>query len=337
MGLSLMLGSDQYINFKSVSILISMLQPAISFTFGSSKQNNLKIFTGSKVSVFNDNELLCEGFINLINKTTDTEIDNINFAGRSLIADIIDCTVPENPANWEQATPKIIINDLLKPFGITADFPEKINDKIDFSTKPGDKVFTVIQELLSRFNFISFEKTPGVLTVTKAVSSGTIGSLKFGNTNDILKLVEYQQDDTNRFSVYNVVGDAGVIFQTETKGQAKDETIKRFRPLTIQLEGDVTNEQCQQRAEYERTIADANSLSFSYLVPSWTGPDNKTWQPNTLINIIDDDHNLNGEYLLVSVTLKQNLKNKTALLKFAPPKSFTAAPPVEPTKDFLLF
>lgn len=334
MGLSLKLGSDQYINFKQVNILISMLQPAITFSFGSSKQTNLKIFTGEKVSVFNDDELICQGFINQINKKTDTEIDSVNYSGRSVIADVIDCTVPKDPANWVEATPKIIINDLLKPFDITAEFVEEITDKIDFSTKQGDKIFTVIEELLSRYNFISFEKTPGILTITKAVTNGVIGALKFGDTTNILKLLDYQEDDSGRFSEYNVVGDSGVVLQTETKGQAKDETIKRHRPSTIQLEGDVTNEQCQQRAEYERTIAAANSLSFSYLVPGWIAPNNKTWEPNNLLNIIDDEHNLNGEYLLVSVTLKQNLKNKTAVLKFAPPKSFTAAPPVEPTKDF---
>ena len=313
-----------------------MLQPAISFSFGASKQKNLKIFTGSKVSVFNDDELLCDGFINQITKSTDTDVDKVNYIGRSIIADVIDCTVAADVTNWLDASPKVIINDLLKPFNITADFTEEITDTIDFSTKPGDKVFSVIEELLSRYNFISFEKSPSVLTITKAVKSGNIGTLKFGNTTDILKLVNYQEDDSNRFSEYNVVGDTGVVIQTESGGKAVDETIKRHRPFTIQLDGEVTNKQCQERAEYERTIAAANSLSFSYLVPRWTAPNNKTWQPNTLINIIDDEHNLNGEYLLVSVTLKQNLKNKTAELTFAPPKSFTDKPPEEPTQEFFI-
>jgi len=236
--------------------------------------------------------------------------------------------VPLQPGLFQNVSAKEIIIQLLKPYAITPNFIIQPKGITELRTNPGDTVWSSIDKLLKKENLLAFELEPAILDITRAPESGSSASLEFG-TQDILSLDSYNLNISNRFSSYTVIGEGILGGSFQAKGIAEDPFITN-RSLVIQLSGNVDNARCEQVAIYEATVRAARSLSFSYRVPSWFNNQGKLWTPNQRISIEDNENNIQGEHLLTSVTLNETHENEWAVLKFAPPESYTLKPPPPP-------
>lgn len=327
--------NNSYTDWQSASLTRSIEHPAARFSFSAPHpQQNVNVKVQDTVEVEVDGTTETQGKIFSITGTGDSENATRSFNGRSTLADAIDSSVPLQPGLWENISSKQIIEQLLKPYPIKSEFLTLPEGTTGLRTNPGDTVFSSINKLLERENLLSFELKPGILTIDRAPESGSIDTLRFG-TQDVVALAEFNLDISNRFHKIIVVGEGIFGSDMMASGQAIDETIDNNRTLVIQLSGNADNARCQQVADYEIAVRAARSFGFSYRVPTWYTSQQKLWLPNNRVNIEDDDNNINGEHLLVTVTLNETDEDEWAILKFAPPESYTLKPPQPPVEDSL--
>ena len=326
-------GKD-YSDWTTASLTRSIEQPAASFSFSApNPQKQVEVKAQDEIEISIDNNVETKGKIFKITGSGDGQDSVRGFAGRSTIADAIDSSAPLQPGLWENVSAKNIIEQLLKPYQITAEFLVETQGETQLRSNPGDAVWALIDKLLKKENLFAYELKPGILTVTRAPESGSVASLEFG-TQDIRVISGYSLDITNRYSSYTVIGE-GILGQPPVAtGIAYDPNIKN-RPLIIQLTGNVDSARCQQVADYEAAVRAARSLSFSYIVPNWYSNQGELWKPNQRVNIIDNENDINGEHLMTATTLTEDGEDEWAVLKFAPPESYTLKPPQPPASDNL--
>lgn len=323
-----------YQGWKSASLTRSIEQPAANFSFTAPHpQKDVKIRVQDEIEILINDIKQTQGTIFKITGTGDGDSASRTYSGRSLIADTIDSSAPLEPGLWQNVSAKVIINQLLKPFKITAEFLIEPKGETELRINPGDTVWQSIDKLLKKENLLAFEFKPGILTIDRAPETGSIATLEFGS-QDIVSLQDYNLDMTNRFSSYTVIGEGLLGLPAAALGIATDSNIKN-RPLIIQLSGNVDDARCQEAANYEMNVRAARSLNFSYMVPSWFTKNGDLWTPNNRVNIIDEENEIEGEHLLTSVTLNESEANEWAVLKFAPPESYTLKPPSAPASNEL--
>jgi len=88
-----------------------------------------------------------------------------------------------------------------------------------------------------------------------------------------------------------------------TRGVSQDKNIKRYRPLTIIADDDLDAAACQRRAKWQRNIHFGRSESVTYTLAGWQQSNGKTWQPNTVIEVVDPVAGINGERLITEAAL----------------------------------
>ena len=323
-----------YTDWTKASLTRSIEQPAASFSFSAPHpQKNVQIKVQDEIEISIDDKTQTQGKIFKIGGSSNADDATRSYSGRSSIADAIDSSAPLNPSLWKKVSAKNIINQLLKPYSIKAEFIVEPKGTTELRTNPGDTVWQAIDKLLQKENLLAFELKPGILTIDRAPDKDVFSSLEFG-TQDILALEGYSLDISHRYENYTVIGEGALGGEAKAIRKATDENIKG-RSLIIQLSGSVDNERCQITANYEAAVRAARSLSFSYRVPSWYTKDGDLWIPNKRVNIEDEENDINGEHLLTSVTLNETEEDEWAVLKFAPPESYTLKKPLPPTSDKL--
>ena len=334
MGFALTVNNNNvdYTGWKTAKLTRSIEQPAASFSFSAPHpQKNVQIKVQDEIEISIEGETQTKGKIFKIGGSSNSDDANRSYSGRSSIADAIDSSA--EPKLWQNISAKNIINQLLQPYPIKTEFIIEPQIKTELRVNPGDTVWQSIDKLLQKENLLAFELKPGILTIDRAPENNAFASLEFG-TQDILSLDGYSLDITNRFENYTVVGEGILGSPASAIGKAIDNNIKG-RSIIIQLSGNVNNERCQIVADYESAVRAARSLSFSYRVPNWYTNDGKLWIPNKRVNIEDEENDINGEHLLTSVTLNETGKDEWAVLKFAPPESYTLKKPLPPASDKL--
>ena len=323
-----------YTDWTSASLTRSIEQPAASFSFSAPHpQKNIQIKVQDEIEISIDDKTQTKGKIFKIKSKSNANDATRSYSGRSSIADVIDSSIPVSFGLKQKVSAKNIINELLKPYPIVAEFIIEPKGIVELKPNPGDTAWQAIDKLLQKENLLAFELKPGILTIDRAPDNNAFASLQFG-TQDILGLEGYSLDISNRFENYTVIGEGILGSAASATGKAVDKNIKG-RSLIIQLSGNVDNERCQIVADYEAAVRAARSLGFSYRVPNWYTNNGDLWIPNKRVNIEDEENDINGEHLLTSVTLHETDQDEWAVLKFAPPESYTLAPPLPPASNNL--
>lgn len=326
--------SKEYIQFQSASITRSITQPVGIFSFTAPGPfNTVKIRAEDPVTIRVDNAEILRGKVDNIQNKSDAGNNSRTYSGKSSMGQVAKSSAPLDPAEWRNVNAGQIIQNLLKPFGITPRFDIRPQGNTDLTITPGDTVWNLIDKLLARENLFAWEVEPKVLVITRAPLSGSVASLEYGN-QQILRTEKYSLDTSARFALYTVIGESTPPLPFRAQAQAKDKAITTGE-LVIQLSGDVDNPRCQQVADYEAQVRAARSLNFGYRVPNWYNNAGKLWEPNVRVNIQDEENEIFGEHLLTTVKLAENQGDEWAILTFAAPEAYTAKPPEPPAGDSL--
>lgn len=326
--------SKEYIQFQSASVTRSITQPVGIFSFTAPGPfKSVKIRAEDPVTIRADNVEILRGKVDDIKNKSDAGDNSRTYSGKSSMGQVAKSSAPLDPSEWKNANAGQIIQNLLKPFGITPRFDVKPQGNTNLTSTPGDTVWNLIDKLLARENLFAWEVEPKVLVITRAPLSGSVASLEYG-TQQILKTENYKLDTSARFALYTVIGEATPPLTFRAQAQAKDNAIKTAE-LIIQLSGNVDDARCQQVANYEAQVRAARSLNFAYRVPSWYNNAGQLWKPNVRVNIEDEENEIFGEHLLTTVKLAEDQGDEWGILTFAAPGAYTAKPPEPPAGDTL--
>jgi len=86
-----------------------------------------RLRAGDACSVFIDGERVLNGYIDVHMPSYDRNQHNVAISGRSLTADLVDCSAVHIPGNFKKQSPLQIANALASPFGVDVVLGEYVN------------------------------------------------------------------------------------------------------------------------------------------------------------------------------------------------------------------
>ncbi len=310
--LTIKINNQSFKNWSDVSITISMLNLAHSFSFtaiydlkNNEFTNHLKTFkTGKEVKIYIKDKLVSTGYIDNLSTSLTTNGISLNISGRSKTADLIDCSTSIQLKNL---TLTQIIKKLCSPFKINVKELAKTKAVDDFHMQC-ENIFQSINTVAKSQGLLLITDSNGDLLITKP--SNQKGNHIFKQGHNIME-AHLSYDQTKTFSKYTIKTHDG------DKQTYEDKLIKRYRPYSV-----VADDQTHQTAKTtaNRNHGLANSLSI--LTAYWF-MNNRVWNVNQKIKLDIPMLDLNTSWLTVETRFSYNQsQGETCELTLQPMKAY---------------
>jgi prophage tail gpP-like protein len=321
--------------FKDVQIQKSMTQLADSFQIALTdkwqvEKEDFDLKPGSRIHSHLGKEAVFEGYVDRYGISITPGSRNITISGRSRTADLVDCT-HEGPTDYNDIGMLQLAEQICSPFGIRVLNPDNVSMGAifqKFSVKPGETAFEALNRAARQRELILLSSTHGNLIITKR-SKKRAGTELVEGINVTLNGAIF--DNTERFSEYTVKGQqSGLIADidqtTSSKAKAKDNGIKRYRPLTIINDNASSTDDAQKRANYENAVRAAKAMSINCSVIDWRKKDGSLWAINELVPIQAPSIGVTETLLIKSVTYKLGQDGRSCDLELVRKDAFLFEP-----------
>jgi prophage tail gpP-like protein len=340
--LSVVIVGKKYEGWKSVSIRreIDVLCAAVSLEitpkcYVNGQFKSIDVAENDTAMIKHENTLMFDGYIETLDYDLNEESGIISIAGREKSCDLVDCSVPLKPIEWRGQNLQYLLCQLVKPFGYSVkNDTGKATEKIEvFSVSIGETVFDAIDRLCKKYGVLPAieNSTEKILKIMKPGANIINTVLEHGKNIFGLKL---KRNSINRFSDYTAVGQStcndnncGQSVIINTVGTAKDETIKRYRPLVINCDGNATKSFANKRVAWEANVRAGRSYSLTGKIVGWTIGDGHIIEPNDLVQLKSTRYNLNDKFLVSSAEYHTDDTNgETVTLTFCNASIYTPEP-----------
>lgn len=336
------------------------------------------LIPGAPMQILIGQTPVMSGYIDKLDVSVSNEDRTMSISGRDLTGDLVDSSaLSETKKNqFQNITMLNLAKHYCSLYDIPVVDETKDPGKpfALFTVKQGETVFEVLERAAKLRGFLlvsGFRGTPkrmSLVITNRAGGNVDLPSIKnLKQEHDFLaqakQLVketksdaDIQQggnilfasasyDDTERFQQYVVKGQSkgsdnmwGLAVTAPT-AVAFDQGIKRFRPLIVIAEGNVSVLDCQKRAAWESTNRAAKACEVSVTVQGWFKPDGELWDVNTLVSVDAGFVGIqSGQNMLVkSVTFTKDDRGTLATLKLTRPDAFnpklTLSASADPAKN----
>jgi prophage tail gpP-like protein len=336
------IGGSRFEGWTDVSVTHSIEQAASSFELSLTdrwavNQTPRQIRSGDACLLALNGQPLVDGYIDVANPSHNEKQRRLRVSGRAKTCDLVDCSLPVDGGQYKGQSLVQLARAFCKPFGI-----EVINNVLDaelpigsdWQIEPGESGFESL-ERAARFARCLLTCDPaGRLVITRADIEVLPVHLRHGE-----QIIEggATYDNRDRFSDYQVMGDAasGGDFDsqdgeaaTQSNGRAKDDGIRRYRPLVLIGEDNLDNYKAGQRADWEMRRRRARSQTVDLTVQGWTLPGTaQLWPINRQVRVTDPLLGLVDQLLLITaVTFTKNENGTRARLSLMPRDGFETDP-----------
>ena len=339
---SLTVDGLDYGGWKSVEITAGLERQARDFTLRITWQwpgqtVSLPIRQGSKCQVRIGADLILTGWIFATPISYDDKQITLTITGRSLTADLVDCSAINKPGQWKNQGVFNIVKALAAPYGLAvrSEIPET-GSLSDHTVEPGETVFESIDRLLTLFRVFSTDDAKGSVVLAKPGSEGrAVDALELGE--NVLS-ADAPLDFSTVFSEYHVLGqrsgtdDEFAEQAAEITASVSDERTTRKRVLIIHENGQMTPALAKSRANWERGQRMGKALSTNYKVQGWRQSNGQLWRHNMLVRVVDRLIGFDRDMLIAEITYGLGPQGTTTTLVLGPPDGFEPEPN-DPRKD----
>ncbi|OOS02201.1 phage tail protein [Canicola haemoglobinophilus] len=167
-----------------------------------------QIKPGSKIQLKMNGQTVITGYLDSLSQSISGESKEISVSGRDKTADLVDCSVIHQSYHFKNQTLQQIAEVICKPFGIKVVWQATepgANEKMNvWQVEPGETAFDTLSKAARHKGVLVTSNVDGDLVFTDP-SDTVVGEFKLGE--NILEL-ELNDDWTQRFSLYRVIGDA---------------------------------------------------------------------------------------------------------------------------------
>ena len=332
---SLRVQGMDYAGWQSVSITAGIERQARDFTLSVAWQwgqdQPLPIKQGERAQVFIGRDLVLTGwvFATPISHTPDAITRGV--AGRSLTADLVDCSAVNQPGQWRQQSVQKVVQALAQPFGLQVlSQVAETAALVDHSIEPGETVFDSVDRLLTLSRLLSTDDGQGRVVIVQPGSAGrAVDALQVGqNILDASASLDFAQV----MGEYRVVGQQSGTDESfaeatnEVAASVTDPRATRYRPLLIQQQGQLTSQLARERVNWERGSRMGKALAATYKVQGWRQSNGALWVPNLIVPVRDPIVGFDREMLITEVTYTMDENGTTATLQVAPPEAVQPEP-----------
>jgi len=350
--------NDKYFrDWNNLLVTKELESVAGSFEFNlvSTGSDWLPLLEGDQIEIFHKRTPLITGFVDYIGPDLDAEDRTIIVSGRDNTCDLVDCTYDGNKTEFKgvhriDAIARELISqfnmDLVSQLDAT---PALKNFKYD----PGEKIWDALERAASQTGVLFQPSGDGRLLLTM-----------LPDVTESVWLVEGEKllscyanyDNSSRFSHYSMIAElpsteketsydpesdpdasAGddeldIADRREVKNPqtiikfARDENVRRYRPLTLIADSKMTPNACQDAINWEMSVRAARAFEASAIVQGWDY-NGKPWLPNTIIKVHSPKNEIYElDLLITSVTYTFDEDGTTTSLSLAKANAYQPKP-----------
>ncbi len=276
-------------------------------------------------------DLVLTGWIFGTPVSYDSKSVNRSIQGRSLTADLVDCSAVNKPGQWKGQSIQQIVQALASQYGIkTLSQAAETTKLTDHSIEPGESVFESIDRLLTLSRLLSTDDSAGRLVIVRPGSAGrAIDRLQLGEN---ILTGSADLDFSGVFSEYIVTGqrsgtdDSFGASASEIKASATDPRSARKRVLLIHESGQMTPDLAAARANWERGSRMGKALTLNYKIQGWRQSNGALWLPNMIVRVVDGLAGIDRDMLISEIEYVLDDAGTVANITVAPPDAFDPEP-----------
>ena len=338
----LLVGWRQWQNWKELRISRSIEAAASDFVFSCTlhpkmEMPDFKIFPGEPCRVSIGEDLLLTGHVDDVSQSYDAHHRTVSISGRSLTADLIDCSAREVPGCYFGLKLEQIGEMLAEPYRVPVRAEVDTGPHIPvFKVHPGESVHAAIERHARAQGVIVTDDEKGALVLTRAGAHRSPTKLALGR-NVLSADAHFSHRD--RYSLYVVKGQQGQrMFAHEgmaevdelahPEGASADIGVGRFRRLMVVGDSAGGSQDQLRRAQWEAATRAGRALSVRYRVQGWRGAKDELWRPNTLVKVEDAWLGIERDLLIVSCTYTLSDNGTLTELQLAPKEAYELQPEV---------
>jgi prophage tail gpP-like protein len=333
------INGENYTGWQSVSIQRTMESLCGTFTVDLVDESGttvLDIGAGTPCKVFIQDsssltpkyDQIISGYVDGIKLRQSATATGMTIQGRDITLDLIDCAAILKSSTITKARFSDIVKQIVEPFGIIVDTSQlTIDDKIEkFTLQNGESAYSAIERLCRSQAVLPLTDEEGNLLLTYAAKSFQTADedLELGrNILDITKNANWK----DRFLNYEIRGQRsgnGKAWDgriTQMVATAEDPEIDRYRPFTFMSENKASDNNLQNRVNWEAQVRAGRSVFYNVSVKGWhqleylTG-NRRPWAINERVNLKSGRWAIDEQQLItaVSFTLSQDSGKITKLV-----------------------
>jgi len=291
--------------------------------------NLLRPYGYPKASAYIGSNLLVRGLLQIVENRYDDSGSSKGLQGFSYTQEAVNSVLR---ADFEKnnVTLKQRCENVLRPLGIAVEVEEGLDISGVFSrvtANPTEKIADHLISLAKQRSALLSSTPEGQALITRARTTGRpVATLEEGKQG--VGRFETVFDGTRRYNSYRAIlqGPGG-----EKDEIAKDDNVPvtKFKAFSV---NDITEGELLKAAEWERSKALGNALSFALPVFSWFDPNGELWRENTLVNIVSPSNNIPEGYIFLIRAVEYTISSegRLAYLSVVPPQVYTGEPIKEP-------
>ncbi len=322
----------RYDGFVSATVSRSLENFSSSFSFSATNVpgKDFPIKIGASCKIVIEDTIVMDGFIEAINVSYDRDEHIIQITGRDKTADIVDSQI--GGVNIEFTQPKVSFKDLVEKVlsilkitdikYIEKDPVEKFGQGEIESAASGQTAFDFLETYARKRQFVLTTDGAGNIVARKSIAGtySTILSSRFDAQSNILS-ASFNFDTSKRFNTYEVISadnlsafddvDARPAQQSANIKSPKviDDEIRKTRLYAFVPDQSTDEKQSAERAKWEASYRKSKSLAYNVTVQGFLAlEDNVIWEPNFVVNVVDDFAVIDGPLLISGVMYQYSVE-----------------------------
>ena len=337
--ITMYLGSSAFTGWEDITISKSIQSLAHSFSFTIPQKyrdpsQEVPVPLGTLVTFYVNDERVLTGRIEKTDVTLGPTDRSVKVSGRSLPADLVDCTV-EGPKEYKKIRLDQLGRELSRPFGVRVFVSVVPGIVPKIGIRSGDTVFQTLDKAARMQGFFWISTRGGNIRLTRAGRLPSDSSIVEGVN---LKQAKMSLDNTERFRSYTVLAQQqgeqnypGVI-SSRAKGTAADGGVDRYRPLTIQAEGGADTSKAIKRAQWEASSRLAKAVKITVTMQGWVQETGVIWGLNQLVPLRSPSLGIDGKFLATTVEQTHGSDGSLTTMTLTHPDAFLTKPVVEKSR-----
>ena len=339
MTLKIKINGQEFTNFQNAAVVANIGTVTRGFSFGSTATdlNLFPIKVNDLVEITADEIDILQGYVETLDVNYDVESHMIQVAGRSILLDLVDSTVPtqtEFKGTSLISIAKTIMSELgLEPNVINKAGTIRVFDDIT-SAEVGQNAFEFLENYSRKRQVLLTTDGKTALVLARAGTERAPASLYNmvdSSFNNILSS-QLRIDVSGTYNKYVVRSQLNPLIQglgaspediADQNGQVIDSSVRVTRQLEINAEESMDSFSSSDRARWEANIRKANALAYSATIVGHS-IDGQLWLPNTLVRVVDQFAKIEADLLIRAVTYEYSLsEGSITSLSMTRRKAFT--------------
>lgn len=288
---------------------------------------------GAPCELLYNGQVLITGYVDRVMPTYNAQDHRLQVTGRDKTADLVDCSAPTT--QWIGRGLADVARELAKPFGIQV--VDQVGANTPFqSLKPndGETVFEMLSQAAQVRGVLLVTDGQGRLLITRAGRERANDKLALGEN---ILTASGSRDFSEVFGTYTLKGQqkgSDDLFgdsAAAVKATAKDNRVKRHRPLTVIADAPLDAAGARARIEWERNSRWGRSQSITYTVEGHLQSNGALWRSGLMVRVDDPYQYLNGaERLITDLTYILDDQGERTELTLQPREALDVIPQPEP-------